>query len=397
MFNAKVREWLKGLRGSIKKVEEFRRQNDGPLVWMHCASRGECEQGKPILDAFLAQNPGYKSLVTFFSPSAFNPACFVCLSTSLVTYLPIDTCFNAKRFIKAANPTVVFWIKYDYWRNHLASIKRAGVPCYLISANFRSSQHFFRPVFNFNRVLRNFTHLFVQTEDSKQLLATIGINNVTVAGDTRFDRVHKIASVHFSDATVEKFTGTSNRHTLIAGSSWPKDEALIADALKQVKGVKLILVPHEINAERIAQAENAFAFLNTVRYSAAAGKNLDAADVLIVDVMGILSSIYRYADTAYVGCGFDKGIHNTLEAAVYNIPVTFGPKYHKFGEARELVALGGASPVKTAADLVALLNRWFTDDAERRRTGKICGDYVAGQSSVSAKILETIRQLNAQA
>jgi 3-deoxy-D-manno-octulosonic-acid transferase len=357
---------------------------------MHCASLGEFEQGKPLLEAFLKQHPEYKSMVTFFSPSGFVPS--QKYKADIIAYIPWDTYCNAKKFIAAANPSIVFWIKYDYWNNHLAQIKKRNIPCYLISATFRPDQYFFRPVLEWFSPLQYFTHLFVQTGQSKQLLADVGITNVTVTGDTRFDRVCKIASKDVNFPVVERFTQSSQK-VLIAGSSWYKDEVIIAEALKQIPDIKLILVPHEINPERIALSEQTFSFCKTLRYTQAGQSNPEDANVLIIDTIGILSAIYRYAGAAYIGCGFDNGIHNTLEAAVYGIPVTFGAaKYCKFEEAKELVAAGGATPINNAEELYNLLTLWFnSDDSERKRQGKICAEYVKRNSGITEKILLELR------
>lgn len=385
-FSSRIRLWLADRNGGFAALKRGRTNDRAPLVWMHCASLGEFEQGKPLLEAFLRDHPGYKSLVTFFSPSGLLPSRRY--GADFIVYLPLDTWFNARRFVKAANPSVVFWIKYDYWMNYLRRLKKTGVPCYLVSARFRPGQVFFGRVPLMTGALRCFGHMFVQTEESKRLLAGIGIENVTVTGDTRFDRVGEIAARKDDCSVVRRFAASSER-VLIAGSSWAKDEAVIADALRELKGVKLILVPHETNVERIEDSERTFGFMKSLRYSRAGdGAELEAAEVLIVDVIGILSAIYRYAGAAFIGCGFDHGIHNTLEAAVYGIPVSFGPKHDKFEEAKELVALGGAVPVNNAAELRDLLSRWFDDSGdERRRRGRICADYVRNKSGTSRKIL----------
>ncbi|MDR0724751.1 MAG: 3-deoxy-D-manno-octulosonic acid transferase [Prevotellaceae bacterium] len=387
-FNRKIRKLLEGQQGNIERIKNKRKDDATPLVWMHCASLGEFEQGKPLLEAFLKLHPEYKSMVTFFSPSGFIPS--QTYKADIIAYIPWDTRYNAERFLDVAKPSVVFWIKYDYWKNHLAQIKKRNIPCYLISATFRPEQYFFKPILRRLSPLRYFTRLFVQTEQSKQLLAAVEINNVTVTGDTRFDRVRKIASKNVGFPVVERFTGSSQK-VLIAGSSWPKDEVIIAEAIKQIPDIKLILVPHEITPERIASSEQVFSFCRTLRYTQAEQGNPEEANVLIVDTIGILSIIYRYADAAYIGCGFDNGIHNTLEAAVYGIPVTFGAKYDKFEEAKELIAAGGATPVNNAEELRALLTLWFNNDnRERKRQGEICAEYVKQNSGVTEKILAQI-------
>jgi 3-deoxy-D-manno-octulosonic-acid transferase len=380
---------VRGQCGNIGKIKKIRKNDTAPLVWMHCSSLGEFEQGKPLLEAFLKQRPEYKSLVTFFSPSGFIPS--QKYKADIIAYIPWDTCYNAKKFLDTVNPSIVFWIKYDYWKNHLIQIQKRNIPCYLISATFRPNQYFFRPVLKWLSPLQYFTRLFVQTGLSQQLLAAAGINNVTVTGDTRFDRVCQIASENIKFPVIERFTHLSQK-VLIAGSSWPKDEIIIAEAIKQIPDIKLILVPHEINPERIESSEQTFAFRKILRYSQAEQENPEEANVLIVDTIGILSSIYRYAGAAYIGCGFDNGIHNTLEAAVYGIPVTFGPKFDKFEEAKELVATGGATPINNAEELYALLTVWFSGNSGKREMqGKICADYVERNNGTVKKILEEIK------
>jgi 3-deoxy-D-manno-octulosonic-acid transferase len=387
-FHRKTRKWLAGQYGNINRIKTKCGNSTTPLVWMHCASLGEFEQGKPLLEAFLKQHPEYRSIVTFFSPSGFVPS--QKYRADIIAYIPWDTRFNAKKFLDATNPSIVFWIKYDYWKNHLLLLKKRNIPCYLISATFRPNQYFFKPILKWFSPLQYFTHLFVQSEQSKQLLANAGINNVTVTGDTRFDRVCKVASKHVAFPVIERFIHSSQK-VLIAGSSWHKDETIIAEAIRQIPDIKLILVPHEINPERIESSEQTFSFCRTLRYTQAELENPEEANVLIIDMIGILSAIYRYADAAYIGCGFDSGIHNTLEAAVYGIPVTFGAKYEKFEEAKELVAAGGATPISNAEELYALLTRWFDNDIqERKRQGKICADYVKRNSGITEKILEKI-------
>jgi 3-deoxy-D-manno-octulosonic-acid transferase len=381
---------MKGQRGNIDRIKT-KRNSAEPLVWMHCASLGEFEQGKPLLEAFLKQHPEYKSLVTFFSPSGFIPSREY-KGADIIAYIPWDTVRNAKKFLNTVNPSIIFWIKYDYWQNHLIQIKKRAIPCYLISATFRPNQYFFQPVLKWFSPLPCFTHLFVQSEQSKRLLSRAGIYNVTVTGDTRFDRVCKVAARNVNFPVVERFAHSSSK-ILIAGSSWPKDETIIAEALRKIPNIKLILVPHEINPERIELSEQTFSFCKTLRYTQSEKSSPEEANVLIVDIIGILSTIYRYAGAAYIGCGFDNGIHNTLEAAVYGIPVTFGPKYDKFEEAKKLIATGGATPVNNAAELYALLTVWFgDDDSERKRQGKICAEYVEHNAGITEKILEVLKK-----
>jgi len=390
-FNTKIRLWLKGNIGNIKSIKELRKNDDAPLVWIHCASLGEFEQGKPLLEAFMQENPNYKSLVTFFSSSGYIPS--KKYNADYIAYLPLDTWFNAKRFIDAVRPKIVFWVKYDFWKNHLKVLYKKNIPCYLVSAVFRTEQIYFKTagrIFGFSKVLHYFKHLFVQTKQSKQLLESINIANVTVSGDTRFDRVREIAQTEFQNSIIEKFVENSDK-ILIIGSSWPKDEVVIADAAKNIENLKLIVVPHEIDSERIDDCEKTFSMFKTIRYSQANTENVSTYNTLIVDTIGMLSRIYRFANAAYIGCGFDHGIHNVLEAAVYGKPVVFGPKYTKFEEAKDLIALGGAYSISNAKELDLIFDLWLNND-DLRRQGEICAAYVQENSGSTNKILTKIRE-----
>ena len=390
-FNLKVRKWLKGQKGNLKKIKEFvKHNNNSPIVWLHCSSQGEFEQGKPLLEAFLSENPEYKSFITFFSPSGYLAS--QKYKADCIVYLPLDTCVNACRVVNLVKPKFVLWIKYDFWKNFLKQFHKNNIPCYLVSANFRSTQLLFKHIPFYSSVLRYFTHLFVQTEKSKELLESVKINNVTVTGDTRFDRVMEIASQEVSYPIIEAFV-QNDAKVIIAGSSWVKDELIIAEVFANYEDVKLIIVPHEINEERLQETEKIFPNYKTIRYTKAQHANIADYDLLIVDTMGMLSSIYRYAKVGYIGSGFDSdGIHNALEAAVYGIPVTFGPRYSKYEEAKDLVKLGGAVPFNNATELGLLIQRWYYNDDERKRIGDICREYVVSHAGTTEKILEFIRE-----
>lgn len=388
LFNRRARLWMVGRRGLFAKLENQMANEQAPVLWMHCASLGEFEQGRPLLEAFRQAQPAYKVLVTFFSPSGYEVqknyqgADYIC-------FLPLDTSWQARRFVRLVRPQVVVWVKYEFWYNHLLALKRAGICTYLTSATFRPKQWFFKSYGQFPRsVLRSFTHLFVQNDESAQLLSTIGVHNVTVNGDTRFDRVRAIAQQDKHFPLVEQFC--DNRPCLIAGSSWPKDERVLAIVMQQFPTVKLVVVPHEIDESHLKDLEAKFVDRKSIRYTQAEGQDLRTFDLLIVDTMGMLAALYRYAQVAYIGCGFDDGIHNTLEAAVFGIPIVFGPNYTKFNEARELVAAGGAVSIANDEELNAVLTTWFGDAAIRTQLGQQNADYVRSKSGATTEIIKLI-------
>lgn len=364
---------LRRLRNAIPAV----RQPGEKWVWIHAASLGEFEQGRPLIERIRAERPGYKMLLTFFSPSGYEvrknyPG------VDVVAYLPMDTKHNVRRFLDMARPDIAIFVKYEFWGNYLHALKRRKIPTYIISAIFRPGQAFFKPWGGESRsMLRCFTHLYVQDEASKQLLAGIGITNVTVAGDTRFDRVaditHKARQVPFIDKMTE---GVAN--VLVAGSTWPPDEAMLAKWLREHPDVKAIIAPHEFSPDRLAALRNLFGPKDTQLLSQA--EQIDARDtrVLIIDCFGLLSSLYRYGTWAYVGGGFGTGIHNINEAAAYAIPVVYGPHNKKFKEATDMAACGGGFPLKTAEDFAQVADVLTSADTTRRtRAAKAAGDYIA--------------------
>lgn len=388
IFNTKARKWLAGRSATGLKLKSVFATTD-KVMWMHCSSLGEFEQGRPLLEEFRRRNPQYKILLTFFSPSGYelrkNYEFADC-----VLYLPLDTWFNARRFVKAAHPDVVFFVKYDLWYHHLHQAKKRGAQLYLISAVFRPEQAFFKAYGGFFRsMLRTFNHIFIQNNASKQLLQQIDINNVTLTGDTRIDRVRQIAQQAQRYPIIEQFI--NSQLCLVCGSTWAKDEEILAEATQTLPQVKLIIAPHLIDEGHVADIERLFSARRVVRYTQATDKNMAQYDVLIVDTIGMLSSIYQYGQAAYIGGGFIDGIHNTLEAAVYGIPVVFGVNYAKFIEAVDLVALGGAVSIADANELYALLTNWYTPASSLRQTaGDICKNYIWQQPSATDEILNSI-------
>ena len=357
-------------------------------IWFHASSLGEFEQGRPMIEKVKAQYPEYKILLTFFSPSGYevrknyNGADIVC-------YLPFDTPYRVKKFLNLASPAVAVFIKYEFWGNYLRELKKRGIPVYIISAIFRPDQLFFQWFgVPYRKMLYCFTHLFVQDERSKELLGQYGIRNVTVYGDTRFDRVLQIREEAKDLPLVKMFKG-DNAFTFVAGSSWGPDEDLFLEYFNTHPEMKLIIAPHVIDenhlVEIISKLKRPY-----VRYTRADEKNVLKVDCLIIDCFGLLSSIYRYGEVAYIGGGFGVGIHNTLEAAVYGIPVIFGPKYQKFMEAIRLLEAKGAYSIKDYDELKALLDRFQTDDVFMRETGANAGYYVTSNAGATEKIMHMI-------
>jgi len=356
-------------------------------IWIHCASVGEFEQGRPLMEDIRAKFSQYKILVTFFSSSGYelrkNYA-----GADYVFYLPFDTRHNARRFLELVNPEKIYFIKYEFWRNYLKNAKRRNIPLYLVSAIFRPGQVFFKWYGGwYRKLLSSVTHFFVQNEQSKDLLAGIGHTNVTVTGDTRFDRVCRIfdQAKHFPE--VEQFV--NGQICMVAGSTWAPDEKILIRYINtENQNIKWIFAPHELHESQIERLIGSIK-AKTVRYSQLSKTNPADFRVLIIDNIGMLSSLYRYGTVAYIGGGFGKGIHNTLEAAVYGIPVFFGPAYKKFQEAVDLVALGGAIPIANENEFTMQLNYLLDHPDKLKKLGDIAGAFVASGRGATAKILFT--------
>ena len=349
------------------------------------------------MEGYRSREPNHKILLTFFSPSGYevkkgDPV------ADWIFYFPLDTCRNARRFLDAVRPCKVIFIKYEFWHNYLRALKKRGIPTYIASAIFRPSQPFFKWYgATFRRMLRTFTLLFVQTEASKELLNRIGFTNVVVAGDTRFDRVWAQAHLPCSLPVVDAFLRNAGVDVCVAGSTWPRDEALLLHALKAHPSLKIILAPHEVGALHIAQIMEQFADFHPQKYSQlAAIKGLPMhalppeSKVLVVDTIGLLSSLYRFGSMAYVGGGFEEGIHNILEAAVYGIPLLFGPNHQKFNEAIELIRLNGAHTIRTEQELSTSLGRWIDDPKRRQEQGAVCLNYVTKHLGATQIVLQNI-------
>lgn len=376
----KRREGEKAVWAALAKADK-----SSEYVWFHAASLGEFEQGRPIIEALRKAEPTQKILLTFFSPSGYE-ICKNYDGADLICYLPVDTRRNAKRFLRSIRLKKVIFIKYEFWRNFLFRLHREKIPVYLVSAIFREKQAFFCPWLKPHRnVLNYFEHFFVQDENSKKLLESVGFQNVTISGDTRFDRVRSIANLSKTLPEVEKFVA-GEKSVLVAGSSWEKDEAFLLRYFHERENVKLIIAPHEINSHRLERL-CAHISRNFVLLSQATDEKLAAADCLIIDGFGLLSSVYKYGKIAYIGGGFGAGIHNTLEAAVWGMPVVFGWNYQKFKEARELISCGAAFSFSTYEELEERLDLLIDDSLAAASQAK---NYVEKHSGATAIIMKEV-------
>ncbi len=386
-FNEKAKDYTQGRKNLFQNLAKGVNPND-KNVWFHVSSLGEFEQARPVMEKMRTLYPDHKIILTFFSPSGYNVrhnyqgADYVC-------YMPADTPSNARKFLDIVNPKVIFFVKYDFWYNFLSEAHRRAIPLYIFSTIFRKEQVFFKWYGKkYKEVLNFFTHFFVQDENSVKLLAENGITNVTIAGDTRFDRVCQITQNAKNIPLVDKFVGDSR--VIVAGSSWPPDEKIIFEAMDRLKSkhnIKLIIAPHEIHEGHLSSIEKMLSVKN-VRFSKADESTVSENQVLIIDNFGMLSSLYKYAEIAYVGGGFGVGIHNILEAVSYSIPVAFGTNYKKFKEAVDLVSLGSACTVRDAEELYSVFDRYLSDKALLERAGKISLEYVQKNLGAADTILK---------
>jgi 3-deoxy-D-manno-octulosonic-acid transferase len=392
-FHAKARLFRTGRRRLFKRLQ-VAMTGEAPVVWFHCSSLGEFEQGRPLMEAYRRQCPEYAILLTFFSPSGYEVRKDYA-GADWVFYLPLDTPRNARRLVGIVKPRTAIFIKYDFWYNILQALQEQGVPTYVVSAIFRPTQLFFKCYGGFFRkMLRACRRLFVQDCYSQELLQSIGIAHVQVSGDTRFDRVWELAQTSHPIPHIDTFL--AGRPALVAGSTWPADEDKLATAFAVLPdGVKLIIAPHEIHEEHLENIERRFRPFGVVRYSTLSDGTLPAAfhdkRTLILDTIGMLSTVYRYGTVTYVGGGFSaSGIHNTLEAAVYGLPVAFGPNYQHFREACDLIIQGGAATYTTGKKLTSILLNWFTDDEARHAAGHSNRQYVMEHCGATKTILQAI-------
>ncbi len=385
LFSPKVRTMMRGHRNTWRTLR--RQIGSSRYVWFHAASLGEFEQGRPLMERIKREHPEKKILLTFFSPSGYEVRKNYA-GADVVCYLPLDTPLNAIKFVKLARPEAAYFIKYEFWRNYIDVLHRQRIPVYSVSSIFRPNQIFFRWYGRrYARVLQRLTHLFVQNEASRQLLATIGVTQVSVVGDTRFDRVIDIQSEAKPLPLVERFAGCWQ--VVVAGSSWQPDEDLLISYFNQHPNLRLVLAPHVVSEEHLAQIEQKLKRPH-VRYSAANLKNVAEADCLIIDCYGLLSSIYRYATVAYVGGGFGVGIHNVPEAAVYGVPVLIGPHHEKFREAHDLLSNGGCRCVRDAESFNRTLTQLLSDKATLKESGEAAGSYIKQNAGATDKILKEV-------
>ena len=393
MFSSKARAWHYGRKELFSKLDEvftmhFSDEDPAPVAWFHCASLGEFEQGRPVIEAYRVEFPTHLILLTFFSPSGYNHRNqydFV----DHVFYLPIDTIQNSRRFVNIVRPSVAVFVKYEFWFNYLNQLFIHKVPVYTISAVFRPNQHFFKWYGGWFRThLRKIKAVFVQDEASAELLQMIDVNNVIIGGDTRFDRVIDLKAIQQPFPMIDQFV--NGKHVLVAGSTWPQDEKLILDFYTKHAGqVKLIIAPHEVGANRIKELSNLLGD-KAIIYSNSQGINLADKDALIIDSIGILSQLYRYASITYIGGGFGVGIHNTLEAAAFGNPVFFGPNYHRFPEALDMIALGAAFSVETSSEFTEKAHSLLTDRDQLEIVSAKAGKYVSDRSGATQRIMKVL-------
>ena len=388
LFYKKAGKIVKGQRDSWDILKNLNPKKN--YLWFHASSLGEFEQGRPLMEAITCTYPRYSVLLTFYSPSGFEVQKNY-RGADVVCYLPFDTMCNVRRFIELVQPRAAFFIKYEFWPHYLKELNKEGVPVYLVSGVFRKNQLFFKPWGGFyRRLLRYFSAFFVQNETSKVLLNSIGVNNkVFITGDTRCDRVIDIAAHASEQELIKEFAYDSM--VLVAGSTWPEDEEILIPYINNVHTEwKLIIAPHEIDENRLRGIEK---LLNRpfVRYSAMKNEDAGRVECIIIDCFGLLSSVYRYGQAAYIGGGFGVGIHNTLEAAVYGIPVLFGPNHTKFEEAQALIEAGAAFCISSQNDLEDELDKFLASNKTLTQAGENARNYVKEKSGGTAKILDVLK------
>ncbi|MBN1131553.1 MAG: 3-deoxy-D-manno-octulosonic acid transferase [Bacteroidales bacterium] len=387
-WNRKARIWLNGRKGWYALLWN-RFQDDDRVIWFHCASLGEFEQGRPVIEMTRERLARIKIVLTFSSPSGFEKrkhyegADFVC-------YLPLDTRKNARKFIQSIPLKCAVFVKYEFWYHYLSTLKKRDIPLFLVSGIFRREQIFFKWYGAwYRRFLNSFSHFFVQGEKSKQLLNQYGFDNVTVAGDTRFDRVVKVAGTNYRNAFLEDFSGRGK--VIIAGSTWDADEKLLQEAYRNLPGDYMwIIAPHELSDAHLRRLKNTFE--DSLLFTDIEKSPDNDARVIIVDTIGQLSFLYRYGTVAFIGGGFGKGIHNILEAAAYGLPVIFGPRYEKFQEASELIKVGGAFPVQDGFELVSAFRNLFENPINLRTSSERCRNYVLSHTGASSLVVEKLEE-----
>ena len=401
LFNEKVRKMWRGEREAFKILKQKVDPN-AKYIWFHAASLGEFEQGRPLMERIRKEYPQYKILLTFYSPSGYEVRKNY-EGADIICYMPVDTRLNAIRFLRLVRPVMAFFIKYEFWSNFLHILKHRNIPTYSVSSIFREDQVFFKWYGrSYAGVLKCFTRFFVQNEESKRLLEGIGIKDVDVVGDTRFDRVLQIKEAAKQLPICEAFrTGVASSqsadvpHTdfkvFVAGSSWPPDENIFIPFFNEHKDWRLLIAPHVIAEEHLKLILSLIKDKKVVRYTQTTPEEAAEADVLIIDCFGLLSSMYNYGDVAYIGGGFGVGIHNTLEAAVWNMPVIFGPNNKKFQEAQGLLKSDGGFEINTYEDFSGLMNSLMNDEAFLKQAGDKAGAFVAHLAGATDKVLASVK------
>ena len=401
LFNEKVRKMWRGEREAFKILKQKVDPN-AKYIWFHAASLGEFEQGRPLMERIRKEYPQYKILLTFYSPSGYEVRKNY-EGADIICYMPVDTRLNAIRFLRLVRPVMAFFIKYEFWSNFLHILKHRNIPTYSVSSIFREDQVFFKWYGrNYAGVLKCFTRFFVQNEESKRLLEGIGIKDVDVVGDTRFDRVLQIKEAAKQLPICEAFrTGVASSQSadvphhdfkvFVAGSSWPPDENIFIPFFNEHKDWRLLIAPHVIAEEHLKLILSLIKDKKVVRYTQTTPEEAAEADVLIIDCFGLLSSMYNYGDVAYIGGGFGVGIHNTLEAAVWNMPVIFGPNNKKFQEAQGLLKSGGGFEINTYEDFSGLMNSLMNDEAFLKQAGDKAGAFVAHLAGATDKVLASVK------
>ena len=401
LFNEKVRKMWRGEREAFKILKQKVDPN-AKYIWFHAASLGEFEQGRPLMERIRKDNPQYKILLTFYSPSGYEVRKNY-EGADIICYMPVDTRLNAIRFLRLVRPVMAFFIKYEFWSNFLHILKHRNIPTYSVSSIFREDQVFFKWYGrNYAGVLKCFTRFFVQNEESKRLLEGIGITAVDVVGDTRFDRVLQIKEAAKQLPICEAFrTGVASSQSadvphhdfkvFVAGSSWPPDENIFIPFFNEHKDWRLLIAPHVIAEEHLKLILSLIKDKKVVRYTQTTPEEAAEADVLIIDCFGLLSSMYNYGDVAYIGGGFGVGIHNTLEAAVWNMPVIFGPNNKKFQEAQGLLKSGGGFEINTYEDFSGLMSSLMNDETFLKQAGDKAGTFVAHLAGATDKVLASVK------
>ncbi len=389
LFNQKAKDWIAGRKGWEENLRSSLSSKSQKRIWFHCPSLGEFEQGRPVLEQIRRQYPDHCIVLTFFSPSGYNVRKNEPLA-DIVMYMPLDGPVRSRKFVQLVQPQLVFFVKYDFWYYYGKVLHASKIPFFCVSAIFRPSQLFFKPYGKFFRkILTRYTHIFVQDQSSLELLYKSAIPAVTVSGDTRFDRVLENVQRRSDELNIiAQFAEGGD--VLVAGSTWKEDEKLLADFLRAQPSLKLIIAPHELNEDKLAQLKQRF-FGKAVRYTQVASEGFNGKQVLIIDTIGMLSLIYRYGKYTYVGGGFGRGIHNILEAAVYGKPVFFGPNYKKFREARDLKAMGCGIVVKNSQELIHVFNELQMADELYKTLASKSRKYIEDRKGATEILMNFLR------